>query len=146
MWQLNIGASPSGKAAGFGPAISEVRILPPQKKHQEHLFIGVFSVRGGENQIGSNRASELRAKEFSLEQAKLVKRKSVDPLIANEQDTSAPVNWKSRREVAFLMYFNDRFGRKRFCHCEGGKSETIQLLDGRKLNDYQHFKTVKTVI
>ncbi len=24
------GASPSGKAAGFGPAISEVRILPPQ--------------------------------------------------------------------------------------------------------------------
>ena len=28
--QKNIGASPSGKAAGFGPAISEVRILPPQ--------------------------------------------------------------------------------------------------------------------
>ena len=28
----NIGASPSGKAAGFGPAISEVRILPPQNK------------------------------------------------------------------------------------------------------------------
>lgn len=27
---MNIGASPSGKAAGFGPAISEVRILPPQ--------------------------------------------------------------------------------------------------------------------
>ena len=25
-----IGASPSGKAAGFGPAIPEVRILPPQ--------------------------------------------------------------------------------------------------------------------
>ena len=31
MWRRqNIGASPSGKAAGFGPAISEVRILPPQ--------------------------------------------------------------------------------------------------------------------
>ena len=29
---MNIGASPSGKAAGFGPAISEVRILPPQPK------------------------------------------------------------------------------------------------------------------
>ena len=28
--QLNIGASPSGKASGFGPDISEVRILPPQ--------------------------------------------------------------------------------------------------------------------
>ena len=28
--QKNIGASPSGKAAGFGPAISEVRILPSQ--------------------------------------------------------------------------------------------------------------------
>ena len=27
---MNIGASPSGKAAGFGPAISEVRVLPPQ--------------------------------------------------------------------------------------------------------------------
>ena len=27
---MNIGTSPSGKAAGFGPAISEVRILPPQ--------------------------------------------------------------------------------------------------------------------
>ena len=25
-----IGTSPSGKAAGFGPAISEVRILPSQ--------------------------------------------------------------------------------------------------------------------
>ena len=25
-----IGASPSGKAPGFGPGISEVRILPPQ--------------------------------------------------------------------------------------------------------------------
>ena len=30
MSQVNIGASPSGKAAGFGPAISEVRVLPPQ--------------------------------------------------------------------------------------------------------------------
>ena len=27
---MSIGASPSGKAAGFGPAISEVRILSPQ--------------------------------------------------------------------------------------------------------------------
>ena len=27
---MNIGTSPSGKAAGFGPAISEVRILPSQ--------------------------------------------------------------------------------------------------------------------
>lgn len=25
-----VGVSPSGKAAGFGPAIPEVRILPPQ--------------------------------------------------------------------------------------------------------------------
>ena len=27
---MSNGASPSGKAAGFGPAISEVRILSPQ--------------------------------------------------------------------------------------------------------------------
>ena len=27
---MSVGASPSGKAAGFGPAISEVRILSPQ--------------------------------------------------------------------------------------------------------------------
>ena len=27
---MSDGASPSGKAAGFGPAISEVRILSPQ--------------------------------------------------------------------------------------------------------------------
>ena len=35
------GASPSGKAAGFGPAISEVRILPPQpfkRLSKEGLF------------------------------------------------------------------------------------------------------------
>lgn len=29
-WVLCIGVSPSGKAAGFGPAIPEVRILLPQ--------------------------------------------------------------------------------------------------------------------
>ena len=38
------GASPSGKAAGFGPAISEVRILPSQpiKRGSKNLsfFIG----------------------------------------------------------------------------------------------------------
>lgn len=28
--QSFIGASPSGKAPGFGPGISEVRVLPPQ--------------------------------------------------------------------------------------------------------------------
>ena len=38
---MNIGASPSGKAAGFGPAISEVRILPPQLKKDLSL-IGLF--------------------------------------------------------------------------------------------------------
>ena len=27
---MSIGASPSGKAPGFGPGISEVRVLPPQ--------------------------------------------------------------------------------------------------------------------
>ena len=36
--QINIGASPSGKAAGFGPAISEVRILPPQINRIESPF------------------------------------------------------------------------------------------------------------
>ena len=30
MWHESNGVSPSGKAAGFGPAISEVRVLPPQ--------------------------------------------------------------------------------------------------------------------
>ncbi len=35
----------------------------------------------------SSNASELRAKEFSLEQAMLVKRKSADPLSANEQES-----------------------------------------------------------
>ncbi len=41
---------------------------------------------------GENRASEPRLEEFSLEQAKLVKRKSVTPFNANEQDTFAPVS------------------------------------------------------
>lgn len=42
--QKNIGASPSGKAAGFGPAISEVRILPPQpiNSPQGGFFVAVF--------------------------------------------------------------------------------------------------------
>ena len=34
-----IGASPSGKAPGFGPGISEVRILPPQNNRRDP-FIG----------------------------------------------------------------------------------------------------------
>ena len=38
-------------------------------------------------EVGGSSASELRAEELSLEQAKLVKRKSVDPLNANEQDS-----------------------------------------------------------
>lgn len=36
--------------------------------------------------LGSS-ANEQRAKEFSLEQARLVKRKSVDPFNASEQDS-----------------------------------------------------------
>ncbi len=41
---MNIGASPSGKAAGFGPAISEVRILPPQPINslKGEFFVVVF--------------------------------------------------------------------------------------------------------
>ena len=40
---LVIGTSPSGKAAGFGPAISEVRVLPSQiYKTPLNNFRGVF--------------------------------------------------------------------------------------------------------
>ena len=39
------GASPSGKAPGFGPGISEVRILPPQplKVCESRLFYCIIS-------------------------------------------------------------------------------------------------------
>ena len=40
-----VGASPSGKAPGFGPGISEVRILPPQNNKRlskESLFFSIF--------------------------------------------------------------------------------------------------------
>ena len=45
--QKNIGASPSGKAAGFGPAISEVRILPPQPINslQGEFFVALLFVQ-----------------------------------------------------------------------------------------------------
>lgn len=38
---MSNGASPSGKAAGFGPAIPEVRILPPQplKSSRKRAFL-----------------------------------------------------------------------------------------------------------
>ena len=42
----DIGTSPSGKAAGFGPAISEVRILPSQIYRAGWLF---FIIRKDEN-------------------------------------------------------------------------------------------------
>ena len=44
--------------------------------------------------VGENRASEQSAKELSLEQAELVKRKSVDTFNANEQDTFTPEHFK----------------------------------------------------
>ena len=62
----NIGASPSGKAAGFGPAIPEVRILPPQplKKEPVGSFLVAFSDRmrtAGENRASEPRLEALRA-------------------------------------------------------------------------------------
>jgi len=53
--------------------------------------------------VGENRASELRLEEFSLEQAKLVKRKSAMLLNANEQDTSA-TELKKGSENQILFY------------------------------------------
>lgn len=35
------GASPSGKAPGFGPGISEVRVLPPQNT-KKSAICGLF--------------------------------------------------------------------------------------------------------
>ena len=45
-----VGASPSGKAPGFGPGISEVRILPPQnnKMRVERLSFFMRKERTGE--------------------------------------------------------------------------------------------------
>ncbi len=43
--KLNNGASPSGKAAGFGPAIPEVRILPPQKNKKVCCIADLFIER-----------------------------------------------------------------------------------------------------
>lgn len=54
----------------------------------------------------NNCASELRAKEFSLKQAKLVKRKSVDPLNANEQDTRAEAG-----EIRSILTVEHAFGK-----------------------------------
>ncbi len=50
--QKNIGASPSGKAAGFGPAISEVRILPPQPINslKGEFFVGKTKIHKSRNE------------------------------------------------------------------------------------------------
>ena len=56
------GASPSGKAPGFGPGISEVRILPPQN-NKRPTFVGLFYYsKFGMETINENRASEQRLK------------------------------------------------------------------------------------
>lgn len=46
-------------------------------------------------------ASELRAEELSLEEARLLKRKSIDPLNANEQDKSRQAHF-----YAFMRLFD----------------------------------------
>ena len=62
------GASPSGKAAGFGPAISEVRILPPQPYITKKIppcvvfFLSEYIIAEDENHkaelcLGSNKPS-----------------------------------------------------------------------------------------
>ena len=33
----SVGVSPSGKAPGFGPGISEVRVLPPQPLNRREI-------------------------------------------------------------------------------------------------------------
>lgn len=47
---MSDGASPSGKAPGFGPGISEVRILPPQPiKLKRRYFDRLFVAKKCEN-------------------------------------------------------------------------------------------------
>lgn len=53
----------------------------------------IFGVSWYENSKLEFGASELRAKVLSLEQAKLVKRKTVDPLHANEQEKSPTLHF-----------------------------------------------------
>ena len=84
--KFNIGASPSGKAAGFGPAIPEVRILPPQNKKRPANAGFFYSMWRWMRTVGENRASELRLECFCLKWYNHWKQNTKLPLHANEQD------------------------------------------------------------
>ena len=84
----------SSSLASFAPYKREVRFSLTS-------LLFCVEIRGREPTnrkvcLGSS-ASELRAKELSMEQVKLVKRKSVDPLNASEQDKSTAAHIKKDR-------------------------------------------------
>ena len=99
---MNIGTSPSGKAAGFGPAISEVRILPSQILK---LPIGSFFMEG-ENlhlaELSQVRARMSRVRRTFLRRKRSFRRrKSEDTFNANEQDNPSVPDFKAPEREFF---------------------------------------------
>ena len=73
--------------------VASSSLVVPELKKAANLLSGFFNFRMIDAKTPKLEfgARALRAEELSLEQAELVKRKSVDPLNATEQDTSLVV-------------------------------------------------------